>query len=116
MIHLHLMTHVALAIFVTIGILIPIHDKIKSFTWIYFEKTNTYNKKARVIYRIIISLCIVGATIFTIYPILVKGQVFKGYQFDNSLLIGILNMFVVLLNIVFGGYLGHHIAKIFDNK
>jgi len=28
----------------------------------------------------------------------------------------VLNMFLVLLNIVVGGYLGHHIAKIFDNK
>ena len=116
MIHLHLMTHVALASFVTIGILIPIHDKIKSFTWIYYEKTNTYNKKARVIYRIIISLCIVGSTIFTLYPLLNKGQVIQGYQFDNSLIVGVLNMFLVLLNIVVGGYLGHHIAKIFDNK
>ena len=116
MIKLHLMTYIALATFVLIGILIPIHEKIKSLTWIYFEKTNTYNKKAKIVYRIIIALCFVGGTLITIYPLVHKGQVVQAYKFYNSFVVGGINLFVVLLNIVFGGYLGHYIAKIFDNK
>lgn len=110
------MTHLALATFVLIGILIPIHDKIKSLTWIYFEKTNSYNKKAKIIYRIIITLCFVGGTLITLYPLVHKGQIVQDYKFYNSFIVGGINMFVVLLNIVVGGYLGHHLSKIFDNK
>jgi len=116
MIHSHIMTHVALAIFVIIGILIPIHDKIKSWTWMYFEKRNTYNKKAKMIYRIIIALCVVGATLITLFPILHREQIVKGYQFNNNFIIALINAFIVLLYIVLGGYLGHHLSKIFDNK
>ena len=50
MIKLHLFTHLALATFVLIGILIAIHDKIKSLTWVYFDKPNTYNQKAKVVF------------------------------------------------------------------
>ena len=116
MINLHVMTYMALATFVLIGILIPIHDKIKSFTWIYFEKTNTYNNKAKIVYRVIIALCFVGGTLISLYPLVSKGQIVQSYKLYNSFIVGAINLFVVLLNIVVGGYLGHYISKIFDNK
>jgi len=115
MIKLHLFTHIGLALFVLIGILIAIHDKIKSLTWVYYEKTNSYNEKAKIIYRLIILLCFVAVTILTIYPISSTQKFIAKEQFNNDMLIGSLNIVSVVFNLVVGVYIGNKIAKIFSN-
>ena len=113
MIKLHLFTHLALATFVLIGILIAIHDKIKSLTWVYFDKPNTYNQKAKVIYRIIIALVFVGVTLITINPI---TQVFIGKsKFNTDMLVCAMNTIVVVFNLAVGVWIGNTISKIFSN-
>jgi hypothetical protein len=115
MIKLHLFTHLALATFVLIGILIAIHDKIKSLTWVYFDKPNTYNQKAKVIYRIIIALVFVGVTLITINPI-IPTQVFIGKsKFNNDMLVCAMNTIVVVFNLALGVWIGNRISKIFSN-
>ena len=115
MIKLHLFTHLALATFVLIGILIAIHDKIKSLTWVYFEKTNSYNAKARTIYRIIIALCFVGVTLITLNPIIPTHQFIANCKFNNDMVVGALNTIIVIVNLVIGVYIGNKISKIFSN-
>jgi hypothetical protein len=115
MIKLHLFTHLALATFVLIGILIAIHDKIKSLTWVYFEKSNSYNAKARTIYRIIIALCFVGVTLMTLNPILPTHEIIGKSNFNNNMLVSALNFMVVIMNLVLGVYIGNKISKIFSN-
>jgi hypothetical protein len=115
MIQLHLLTHLALATFVLIGILIAIHDKTKSLCWVYFEQTNSYNRKAKLIYRIIIALCFVAVTLITINPITPTTAFIGNCKFNDSMLVGALNTFVVILNLAVGVYIGNKISKIFSN-
>lgn len=115
MIKLHLFTHLALATFVLIGVLIAIHDKIKSLTWVYFDKPNTYNQKAKFIYRIIIALVFVGVTLITINPI-IPSQVFIGNsKFNNDMITCALNTIILVFNLALGVWIGNRISKIFSN-
>lgn len=115
MIKLHLFTHLALATFVLVGIMIAIHDKIKSLTWVYFEKTNSYNKKAKTIYRLIIALCFVGITLISLNPIITTHQFIANCKLNNDMVVGALNTIIVIVNLVIGVYIGNKIAKIFSN-
>jgi hypothetical protein len=116
MIHLHLFTIVSLVIFSLVGILIPIHDKIKSFSWVYFENRNTYQKKSKVIYKIIMLLCIVGATLVTLKPIFNKTFIIVSQPFVNSLIVLGLNFIGILAIMVVGAYVGRELSKLLDNK
>lgn len=115
MIKLHLFTHIALATFFLIGILIAIHDKIKSLTWVYFEKTNSYNEKAKLIYRVIIVLCFFAVTMITLYPIATTYKFIANTKFNNDMIACCLNTFVVLFLLAIGVYIGNKISKIFSN-
>jgi hypothetical protein len=116
MIHLHLFTIVSLLLFALVGVLIPIHDKIKSFSWVYFENRNTYQKKSKVIYKIIMALCIVGATLISLKPIFNKTFIIASQPFINSLIVLGLNFIGVLAIMVMGAYVGREISKSLDNK
>lgn len=115
MIKLHLFTHLGLATFVLVGILIAIHDKIKTLTWVYFDKPNTYNRKAKVIYRIIIALVFVGVTFMTLNPIGISKAFIGKSKFNNDMLLCSLNTIVVVFNLALGVWIGNRIAKIFSN-
>lgn len=116
MIHLHLFTIVSLVIFSLVGVLIPIHDKIKSFSWVYFENRNTYQKKSKVIYKIIMLLCIIGATLITLKPIFAKTFIIISQPFANSMVVFGLNFIGVIVTMVVGAYVGRALSKLLDNK
>ena len=116
MIHLHLFTIVSLVVFFIVGVLIPIHDKIKSFTWVYSNNRNTYYKKSRAIYKLIMLLCIVGATLITLKPIFQKTFIIASQPFVNSLIVLGLNFIGVLTIMFVGAYVGRALSKLLDNK
>lgn len=116
MIHLHLLTIVSIAVFFIIGVLIPIHDKIKSFTHVYFENRNTYYKKSKIIYNVIMLLCLLGATLITFKPIFPKSLQIATQPFVNSLLVLTLNFIGVITIMVIGAYVGRALSKLLDNK
>lgn len=116
MIYLHFISIVALILFLVVGILIPIHDRIKSFTWIYHEKRNDYFKKAQWIYRFILLLSFVGGVSIAIKPILHKYQIIAGYKLESALLVVLVNAMMIFATLVLGAFIGSRLTKVLKTK
>lgn len=116
MIQLHLFTIVSIVVFFLVGVLIPIHDKIKSFTHVYFDNRNTYFKKSRFIYKVIMLLCIGGATLVTLKPIFEKSLQIASQPFVNSMIVFMMNFVGVIAIMVVGAYVGRALSKLLDNN
>lgn len=116
MIQLHILTIVALAILFLVGVLIPVHDKIKSYTLIYFENRKTYHKKSAVIYKVIMLLCVFAGCLYYLHPIFNKSFILSSQAFVNNMLVFGLNFIGCAVTILIGGFVGSQLVKIFDNK
>ena len=112
--NIHLFTHLAMAIFVLVGILIPIHDFIHNKVNLYFENRATYRKRARVIYRAILFFILIGVGLYTLHPIITKAMNLYPHQFVNTMLVGFCNIMIIGASVVFGGFIGSKIVKLFN--